>query len=140
MLEDALPGLEGQVQAIKCRVALFQRIDHPQALQVVLEAPVHLVGQWLIRARGFHRRVERILAGMAEGRVAQIVGQGNRLDQVFVQTQRAGDAAPQLRHLQGMRQTGAEQIAFVVQEDLRLVDEAPERGGVNDPVAVALEH
>jgi hypothetical protein len=44
----------------------------------------------------------------------------------------------ELRHLQRMRQPGAEQVALVVDEDLGLVDQAPERGAVHDAVAVAL--
>ena len=64
MLEDAFARLEHQVEAVEGAVALFQQIDDAQALQVVLEAAVLL-----------HAVVQRILAGMAEGRVAEVVGQ-----------------------------------------------------------------
>jgi hypothetical protein len=37
-----------------------------------------------------------------------------------------------------VRHARAKQIAFVVQEDLRLVNQAAKRGGVNDAVTVAL--
>jgi hypothetical protein len=47
-------------------------------LQVVLEAAVP-----------FHALVQGILAGVAERRVAEVVGQRNGLDEVFVQCQRA---------------------------------------------------
>ena len=53
--------------------------------------------------------------------------------------QRARDRAAELRDLERMRQPRAEQVAFVVEEHLRLVDQAAERGGVHDAVAVALE-
>src|SRR5690606_23677665 len=72
-------------------------------------------------------------------RVAQVVRQRNSLDQVFVEPQRTRDAAPELRHFQRMREAGAEQVALVVEEHLRLVDQAAKRGGMNDAVAVALE-
>ena len=66
------------------------------------------------------------------------MGQGNGLDQVFVQVQRTRDGAAELRHFQRVRHARAKQVAFVVQENLRLVDQAAKRGGVNDAVAVAL--
>ena len=69
----------------------------------------------------------------------EVVGQRDRLDQVFVQPQRPRDRAPQLRHLQRMRQARAEQVAFVVQEHLGLVDQAPEGRRMDDAVAIALE-
>jgi hypothetical protein len=78
VLEDALAGLEAEVQAVVLRVAVLQFVDHPQALQVVLEAAVP-----------GHAGVQRVLPGVAEGRVAQVVRQGNRLDQVFVHGRRA---------------------------------------------------
>ena len=76
---------------------------------------------------------------MAEGRVAQVVRQRNGLGQILVQAKRACDGTRQLRHLQRMRQPGAEQVAFVVEEHLGLVDQPAERGGVHDAVAVALK-
>jgi hypothetical protein len=75
----------------------------------------------------------------AERRVAQVVRQGHGLHQILVQAQAARDGAPQLGHFQGVRQTGAEQVPLVVEEDLRLVDQPPEGAAVDDAVAVALE-
>ena len=98
-----------------------------QALRVVVEA-----------ANGLHRLVQRVLAGVAEGRVAEVVGQRDGLDQVFVQVERAGQRARDLRHLQAVRQPRAVMVALVIDEDLRLMDEPPERGRVHDAVAVAL--
>lgn len=132
VLQNALTRLEGQVQPVVIGVALFERVDHAQALQVVLEAGMRRVG----RAQAI---VQRVLARVAEGRVAEVVRQRDGLDEVFVQPQLARDRAAELRHLQRMRQARAEQVAFVVQEDLRLVDEAPEGRAVDDAVAVALE-
>ena len=83
-------------------------------------------------------RVQRLLAGMAEGRVAEVVRQRHRLGQILVQPQPAGDGAGDLRHLDAMGQPGAEVIALVVDEDLGLVLQPAEGGGVDDAVAVAL--
>jgi hypothetical protein len=48
---------------------------------------------------------------------------------------RAGD----LCDFDAVGQAGAEQVAFVIDEDLRLVFEPAEGGGVDDAVTVALE-
>src|SRR6185369_17175603 len=54
------------------------------------------------------------------------------------QLQRPRHGTAQLGDLERMRQPGAKQVAFVVQEHLRLVDQAPEGGRVDDTVPVAL--
>ncbi|SUE42435.1 Uncharacterised protein [Ralstonia mannitolilytica] len=128
MLEDALARLERQVQAVKAAVALFQPVHHQQALQVVLETAVRL-----------HAIVERILACVAERRVAQVVRERDGLHQVFVQPQAARDRPGDLRHLKAVRQARAKQVALVVDEDLCLVFEPPEGRAVDDAVAIALE-
>ena len=83
--------------------------------------------------------VQRALAGVAERRMAQVVRQRQRLGQVLVERQHAGDGAGDLRHLEGVREAGAVVVALVEHEHLRLVGQAAERGGVHDAVAVALE-
>ena len=141
MLEDALARLETEIEPVEGRIALLERIDHAQALHIVFEAAA-----WLVRPRSRGLRlvalqagVERILAGVTEGGMSQVMCERDRLDQILVQTQAARDAARELRHLERMGQAGAEQVALVVQEDLGLVDQAPERARMDDAVAVALE-
>jgi hypothetical protein len=65
--------------------------------------------------------VERLLTRMAEGRVTEIVAETDRLDEILVQLQSPGDAARDARRLERVRETGAEMVAFGVDEDLRLV-------------------
>ena len=67
------------------------------------------------------------------------MGQGHGLGQFDIQAKRARDGARDLCHFDGMGQAGAEIIALVFDEDLRLVLEAAEGAGMDDPVAVALE-
>jgi len=86
-----------------------------------------------------HRRIERLLARVAEGRVAKIVGQSQGLGQVFVQVQRPRQRPRDLRHLERVRQAGAIVVALVVKKHLRLVLEAAEGRRVDDAVSVALE-
>ena len=83
--------------------------------------------------------VERPLAGMAEWRMAEVVHQRQRLGEVLVQPQRAGERAGDLDHFQGVGQPGAVMVALVVDEHLRLVGEPAEGGGMDDPVAIAAE-
>ena len=83
--------------------------------------------------------VEGRLAGVAEGRVAEVVAHRDRLDQVLVELQRPRHGARERRHLERVGQPGAVVVAGGRHEDLGLVLEPPERGGVEDPVAVALE-
>src|SRR5215218_1990429 len=83
--------------------------------------------------------VEDGLAGVAEGRVAQVVAQPDRLGQVLVQAERPRHAARDAARLERVREPGAVVVALRGDEDLRLVLQAPERLRVDDPVAVALK-
>ena len=76
---------------------------------------------------------------MAERRVAEIVGQRHRLAEILVEPQRAADGAGDLRHLERMGEPRAVVVALVIDEDLRLVLQPPERRRMDDAVAVALE-
>src|SRR5580698_2493345 len=128
MLEDALARFETEVEAIERAVVFLEIVDHRKALQIVLEATMFA-----------HALVERVLAGMAEWRMAEIVGERNGFDQILVDPQVAGYGARDLRHFQTMREASAKQIALVVHEHLSLVFETPERGRVDDAVAIALK-
>ena len=127
MLEDAFPGFKREIEAVVGGVSLFQAIDHPQTLQVVLKPTKRL-----------HAFVERILPRMAKRGMPQIMRQRNRLHQILIDLKRPGNGTPQLGNLQGMRQPRTKKVTFMVQEHLRLVDKAPERGGVNDAIAIPL--
>ncbi len=71
--------------------------------------------------------------------MAEVVSQADGLDKVLVAAQRARQGAADLGDLEGVGQAGAEIIALEVDENLGLVFEAAEGGGVDDAVAVALE-
>ena len=75
---------------------------------------------------------------MAEGRVAEIMRERQRLGEILVETQFAGDRAGDLRHLDAVGEPGAVEIALVVDEDLGFVLELAEGAAVDDAVAVAL--
>ena len=128
VLDHALQRFPGQVQAVELGVTLLQLGDHAQTLRVVVEA-----------AERLHHLLQRVLAGMAERRMSEVVGEGERFRQILVETQRPTDRARDLRDLEAVRQPGAEEVALVVDEHLRLVLQPTEGRGVDDPVAIALK-
>ena len=77
---------------------------------------------------------------MSEGRMAQIMPQGDGLRQILIQAQRSGDRPGDLRHLQGMRQPGTVVISLGTQEHLRLMFHSAKGFRVQDPVPVPLIH
>ena len=83
--------------------------------------------------------VERLLARVAEGRVAEIMSEPDRLRQILVQPQRPGDGAGDPARLQRVAQPRPVMVALGRDEDLGLVLQPPERLRVHDPIAVALE-
>ena len=128
MLDEAVERLPGQVQAVEIRVVALQLGDQPQTVAVVVEAAE--IGE---------AGVERVLAGVAERSVAEVVAEGDRLGEVLIERERAGERAGELRDFDRMGQAGAKVIAFVVYEHLRLMREAAERRRMDDAVAVALK-
>src|SRR5690606_17320018 len=128
MFKDAFARLVHQVKSVEGAVALFKQIDCAQGLQIVLEAAV-----------GLHAFIERILPGMTKRRMPEIMGQGHSLGKVVIEVQGTRNGPPDLCHLDAMRQTGTEQVAFVVYENLGLVFEAAKSGRVDDAITVTLE-
>jgi hypothetical protein len=90
-------------------------------------------------AMRFHAAVQRILTRVAERRVAQVVGERDCLDQILVEAQIARNRARDLSNFQAVREPGAEQVAFVIDEYLGFVLQTAKCGGMDDPVAIALE-
>ena len=128
VLDQALQRLPGEIEAVEAGVAALEIGDDAQRLRIVVEAAVIL-----------DAGVERALAGVAERRMAEIVRQRQSLGEVLVEAERAGQRPGDLDHFQRVGQPGAVMVAFVVDEDLRLVRQAPERGGMDDAVAIAAE-
>ena len=73
MLEHAFAAFEREIEAGELRVAFLEFIDDSQRLQVVLEAAVFA-----------HAFVERVLAGVAERRVPEVVREADGLGQRFI--------------------------------------------------------
>ena len=65
--------------------------------------------------------------------------QGQRFDQVGVETELGGDGARDLRDFDGVRQAVAEVVGIAAGENLGLRFQAAEGAGVDDAVAIALK-
>ena len=76
---------------------------------------------------------------MAEGRVADVVGEAQRLGQILVEAERPGDGSADLGDFEAVGESDPEMVAVGGDEDLGLVAEPPERDRMDDAVAVALE-
>ena len=127
VLQDPVAHHPRQVEPAP--VAL-QPLDDAQRVLVVAEAEAEALAQQL---------VERFLARVAEGRVAEVVAETDRLDEVLVQTQRPRDHPRDRGRLERVGHSRAVVVPVGVDEDLRLPLEPPERLGVDDAIAVALE-
>ncbi len=128
VLDQAFKGFPGEVQAIELGVFPLQPGDNSQGLGVVIEAAI-----------GGHELVEFAFAGMAKGRVAKIVGQGQGFGQILVKAEDAGNGPCDLGNFNGMGEPGAVVVALVIHENLGFMLQAPEGGGVDNAVPVTLE-
>src|ERR1017187_3380664 len=76
---------------------------------------------------------------MSKGRMADVVNQSQRLDQINIQVERGGNGARDLRHLHGVGQTSTEVVGVAAGEDLRLVFQPAEGAGMDHAIAVPLK-
>jgi hypothetical protein len=76
--------------------------------------------------------------GVSQGRVADVVAQRQRLDEILVEGERPGQRAGDARHLERVGQPAAVVVAVIAGEDLGLVGQPAKGGGMDDPVAIAL--
>ncbi len=127
VLLQSLAHLVAEVQAGELRVARLDHIHDAQALLVVIKAAVIA-----------HQFIQRLLAGVAEWRMPEVVRERDGLGEILVQPERARDGARDVCHLEGVREPRAQVIARAVEKNLRLIFQPPERAAVDDARAVAL--
>ena len=133
VMPDAVADLPCKVEPVP---VVLEHLDDPERLHVVLVAR----DQQRVPRRDLREALgERRLAGVTEGRVAEVVAERDRLGEVFVEPERAGDRAGDLRDLKRVRKACAVVVAFGRKKHLRLMRQATERLAVNDAVAVPLE-
>ena len=58
--------------------------------------------------------------------MAEVMGEGNRFREIFIQAKGAGDVPGDRRHFDGVGQPGAQMVAAAIEENLGFVFEATE--------------
>ncbi len=100
VLDDAFADGQGQVEAAKGGVALLKPGDDAQGVEVVVEA----------EPGAAQAVVKSFFSGVAERRVADIVGQRQGFGQFRIQPQSAGQSAGDLGYFKRMRKAAAEVV------------------------------
>jgi hypothetical protein len=129
VFDDAFAHFKSQIQPAKRGVAEFKVLDDAERMQIVVERKAMLA----------HSGVERFFTGMAKWRMAEVVDQRQRFDQVAVQAELRGDGAGDLRDFNGVREAVAEVVGITASEDLSLGFETAKSAGMNDAVAIPLK-
>jgi hypothetical protein len=127
MFLKPLQHFVGEIESRLLRITLFQQFDDTETLLIVIKSPVLL-----------HESVERSLAGMTKGRMAEIVCEGDSLRKILVESEGASHCPANRGHLNGMSETGPIMIARAIEKNLGLPIQTTEGGPVNDTVAIPL--
>ena len=134
VLGQPLERLPRQIEPIPARIGALDRHQRAQRVSVVIEPA---------RAPFLHRRAERrlqrVFAGMAERRMADVMREAQSLGQILVEPKRARDRPADLRDFQAVGEPDAEMIAIGGEKHLRLVTQAAKRDRMDDPIAIALK-
>ena len=111
---DDLPFQRGGVIAVFAEAAVMQHaVEHlpgqiqPAPLAVALDLREHAHAVDIVAKTAAHAFVQHIFAAVGKRRVADVVRQRDRFDEIAVQTQRTADGLGDLVDLQRVRETGA---------------------------------
>ena len=129
MLDDALAHFEGQVQAGKAGVAVLERFDDAQGVQIVIEAI----------AKAAHLAIQLVFAGVRKRRMTDVVAQGEGFGEFFIEIERRGHGAGDLRDFNGVGEPVAEMIRDARRKNLRFIFKPSKSARMDNAVAIALE-
>lgn len=107
---------------------MFEELHDAERVRIVIESAVIA-----------HGLIEGDFASVSERGVAEVVGQGDRLREILVDPEGAGEATRQVCDLQRVRQACTKVIAERRSEHLRLVFKATKSSARKDAVTVQLE-
>lgn len=88
---------------------------------------------------GLQLAIQRLLAGVAKGRMSDVMNQRQGLDQLFIQFKGRGSSASDLSHFNRMGESAAEMIGIAVSEYLCFACQAAKGSGVNDSITITLK-
>ena len=126
MLDDAFANLEGEIQAGKIEIGTLKLFDDAKRLKIVIEA----------RPVGAHQLVELVFSSVAEGRMPDVMDEGESFGKFRIKAERRGNRARDLRNFQSMRKPIAKMIGITNGENLSLGLKTAEGTRVNDAVTV----
>jgi hypothetical protein len=129
VLDDALTGTEREVQAAMAGVALLKAVDDAERMEIMVKA----------QTVALQADIESTFAGMAKGRMPDVMHQRERLGEIHVEAECSGDLASDLSDLNGVRKAAAKVVRGAAGEDLCLASETAEGARLNDAVAVTLK-
>src|SRR5258708_24590855 len=129
MFRDAFPDLKSQIQSWKARIAMLERFDDTQCMQIVIEAV----------AEAPHLAIQFFFAGVGEGRMAHVMAQRQGFGKILIQFERRRYRSRHLRNLDGVGQAVAKMVGNARWKNLRLIFQSAEGVGVNDAIAIALK-
>jgi hypothetical protein len=90
-------------------------------------------------AEAAHLAIQLIFTGMREGRMTYIVAQRQSFGELFVEIQRRGYGAGDLRDFDGVSEPVAKMVRNAGWKNLGLILQAAEGPRVDDAVTIALE-
>ena len=131
VLDDAFAHGEGEVEAAKAGVTLFETGHDAQGMQIVVET----------EAMCFEGCVESLFSGMTEGWMADVVDQREGFGEGGVEAESCGDGAGNLGYFEGVGEAAAGVVAFCAApgEDLSFAGQAAKGFGMQDTAGVAHE-
>ena len=130
------------VQASSVARVRLSPTERPSASTDFASSRVRMRSVWALPSKPPHSAaelVERHLAVVAEGRVADVVGERGGLGEVGVAAERVREVAGDLGDLEAVREPVAHEVVGLRPEHLGLGRQPAQRGGVHDPGPVALE-
>jgi len=133
VFDDAFTHCQREIKSAECGITLFEPGDDAESMEVVVEAEA-------ITAEGF---IKRLFTGVAEGRVAYVMGEGEGFREFLVEAESGGDGTGDLGDFEGVRESAAEviggEVAGQAGEDLSFTGEAAKGAGVEDASTIARE-
>jgi hypothetical protein len=129
VLDDSFPRTESEIEAAMPCISLFETFHDTERMQVVIEA----------ETVGLQATVQGAFAGVAKGRMTYVVHQGQRLREIYVQTESGSHLARHLSDLDGVREPAPEVVGGTAGEDLRLSRQPPKRPRLDDTITVAFK-
>ena len=127
MFDDSFADFESEIEPRKIQVALLKMFDDVERVQIVIEALAEFA----------HAQVELLFAGVAEGRMADVVDERERFGEIGVEAESGGDGAGDLRDFEGVSEAVAKMVGEASSENLRFGFEPAEGSRMDHAIAVA---